>query len=144
MSAAPGSATRCGCGASALSAQALLFFRPHAARRSSGSDTSGGSPRAPETPFLDDEEGVSALQRAFFQAEPRAAAPKEAHAVSALHRSASEPAFRESIASWHLSMVLNKIGSPKHGAQQAAPLTGAPSLSAHRRVSAVDFTVLSQ
>ena len=60
--------------------------------------------------------------------------------TAALHCSSSEPALneaRESVASWHLAMIVNAIG-PKHGAQAPA----GPQL--HRRSSAVDFNALTE
>ena len=112
--------------------------------RSSG-DTC--EPRAPETPAYEDE-GVSAMQRAFFEIQPREPVAKEAsrEALPALqggmHRCASAPAIRESISSWHLAMVINAIGSPKADGNGSA--AGVALNPRHRRSSAVDLSVLSQ
>lgn len=82
---------------------------------------------------------MSQLQRAFFAVEQPA--PQKQASAATMHRSASEPAFRDSAASWHLSMILNSIGSPKLGAQAPA----GPALGAHhRRSSAADFGRVSE
>jgi hypothetical protein len=58
-----------------------------------------------------------------------------------MHRCASAPAIRESVTSWHLTMVINAIASsPKVGKPGIA--AAAPGLSS--RHSAVDLSVLSQ
>ena len=76
------------------------------------------------------------MQRAFFDVAPRS--PNAARLPSAMHRSASAPAIRESVASWHLQMVVNAIGaSPRHSTVAAAGMVD-------HHVSAVDRSVLSQ
>ena len=118
------------------------------ARRSGGADAC--EPRAPETPAYDNE-GVSAMQRAFFEIAPREptanAAAKEASAAApvkaaGMHRCASAPAIRESISAWHLSMVINAIASPKVQSSGAAPPRPAP-LARHRH-SMADLSVYTQ
>ena len=91
------------------------------------------------------------MQRAFFEIQPREPVAKEATAKPAvltggMHRCASAPAIRESIMSWHLSMVINAIGSPKaEGGSGNGSGAGVPAMNPrHRRSSAVDLSVLSQ
>ena len=89
---------------------------------------------------------MSALQRAFFEA-PK----KETPSAGRMTRCASAPAIRESVASWHLSMIIDAISaSPRHAAEapagQEAQNGGLRQLAGARaaHTSAVNLSVLSQ
>ena len=88
------------------------------------------------------------MQRAFFEIQPREPLAKEASGAApaangGMHRCASAPAIRESIRSWHLSMVIASISSPKAESNGSGAGAAAPN-PRHRRSSAVDLSVLSQ